>query len=140
MNEQSNKELVKIGKENYYSFTVDTAINRLTIEFLGVWASPDDVPNYLSDLDKALSKITRGYTLLTLIEDKKPPKLAITKLHKGAMQACMDAGYVKCAIVLKSGKMLQTLSTNVIGKLAGFNFKTFAAEQEAVKWLDEKAG
>jgi hypothetical protein len=52
----------------------------------------------------------------------------------------MDAGYIKCAIVLKAGKMLQKLSTNVIGKLAGFDFKTFGDEQEAVKWLDEKEG
>jgi hypothetical protein len=140
VNEKGKNELFQIGRESYYSFTVDTESNRLTIEFLGVWASPEDVPNYLSDLDKALCKVTRGYTLLTLIEDKKPPKLAITKLHKAAMQACMDAGYIKCAIVLKAGKMLQKLSTNVIGKLAGFDFKTFGDEQEAVKWLDEKEG
>jgi hypothetical protein len=138
MGEKKNNHLVKCEKEGFYSLRVDKKVNRMYIEFLGVWQSPEEVPDYLSDLDKILKEVKEGYTLLTLIHDKKPPKLSITKLHKAAMRACMDAKYSKCAIAFPKGTILQKMSTNVIGKLAGFDWKTFDGEEAALKWLDEK--
>jgi hypothetical protein len=138
MTKKSSESMVRFEQEGYYSLRVDKKINRMFIEFLGVWQSPEDVPNYIEDVKKTLAHVKEGYTLLTLIHDKKPPKLSITKLHKAAMQACMDAKYSKCAIAFPKGTMLQKMSTNVIGKLAGFNWKTFDGEEAAIKWLGEK--
>jgi hypothetical protein len=140
MTKKSGESIVKYEQEGYYSLRVDKKINRMFIEFLGVWQSRDEVPNYLADIAKTLVQVKEGYTLLVLIHDKRPPKLAITKLHKVAMKACMAAKYSKCAIAFPKGTMLQKMSTNVIGKLAGFDWKTFDGEEAALKWLDKKKG
>lgn len=138
MNEKINNQVFKTGKDGFYELKVDKNQNRLFITFFGRWESPEQVPDYIDDFKKTLRFVKEGYTSLCLIEDEKPPKLAVTNLHKQVMKLCMDAKYSKMAICLPTAKPLQQMSTKVIGKLAGFKFKIFNDKKKALDYIDGK--
>lgn len=135
----SNDNIVKFEKEGFYRITVDKTKKRYYNEVIGAWENPDDVSTYNVDAVEAVKHLQPGFTILTMIEESKPPKFSITKVLKENQQILLKAGAGKTAIVfLKGTPILQKMITNVVGKLSGMNVKICKTTEEAEAWLDKK--
>lgn len=132
--------MVEFKKENFYILRVDTGKNRMYLEYLGFWQSPEEVPDYLEHCKKATALLKEGFGMLITFKDKKPPKLAVQKMHKETHKIWMDHGLKKGALVFKTGKVLQNFVVSVLTKLTGaasnVKIKTFSTEAEGEAWLD----
>jgi len=124
----------------FYKIETDKAKKRLYMLFFGHWESPAQVPNYVSDIEKAVGELKEGgFSTLAHITDVKPPKLALNNLHKRVQQIHKDAGVQRVAMVIGQGQILQKLTLSVVGKLSGLPQKVFTSYDEAVAWLDAEA-
>lgn len=127
--------MTKFEEPSFYIIEVDKEKNRLKILFFGHWKSPDDVPKYLEHVEKSTIMLTPGYSILAKIEDKNPPKLSVTSLHKKGQQLMKKAGVSKTAVIVGKGRTLQKMSLNVVGRLSGMALKVFDDEEKALLWL-----
>jgi hypothetical protein len=131
----NNDKIVKFEKENFYSIIVDKEKNRIFLTVVGVWTSPDQVPNYNSDMELAVKEVESGFSVLTTLAEDKPTKFGMTSLKKKNQQIMMDAGMAQAAVYLPGKQVLQKMTLNVVSKLTGMNVKVFSDRDEAIKWL-----
>lgn len=124
-------------KSGFYKVEANKDKKRLYLFYFGHWERPDQVPEYVEHVGKALEELKDGgFSTLAQINDTKPPKLAINNIHKKAQQMQKDAGVQRVAIVIKQGQILQKLTLNVVGKLSGLPQKVFTSFEDAEAWLD----
>ena len=126
-----------IAKNNLYEFHVDVAKNRIYFTPVGDWDSPQDVPNYISDIKKCVSMLSKGYTVLSDITHLGVPSPEVNKLHSDAQEMMRHAGQRKAAIVNKSMTMNVHLDKvyDSVGK-DHFEMGTFNNMDDAENWLD----
>ncbi len=129
-------DLVKFEQAGFYSIVGDKELNRIFMKINGFWTDPGDVPNYNADMEKCVGSMRKGFTILTEVDEDKSPKFAITKLHKRNQEILRDGGVGKAAVYFPKGRLLQTMTLNVVGKLSGMNVKIFNDEGEAESWLN----
>jgi len=128
--------MAQFEEKDCYMMEVDQDKNRLNLTFLGHWQSPADIPYYLEHVAKSVGMLKKGYTIYAEINDKKPPKLSVTGIHKKGQQIMKQAGVSKTAVVLKQRQILQKMTLNVVGRLSGMSTKVFYDKDEALKWLE----
>lgn len=130
--------MIEFEQKGFYKIKVEPEKNLYNMYFLGSWNKPQDVPNYVEHIEKTISLLKPGFMSYVEINDDKPPKLAVTGIHRKAQKIQLKAGISKCAVVLESKKILQKVSLTVVGKLSGMNTKIFHDKDKARKWLDEE--
>lgn len=125
-------------EEGQYKITVEKEKNRIFATFTGA-DKPANMPHYLDHVKKAISQVTKSYTLLAAItEETKNPSFAMTKLLKDSQKLFIDGGVSKTAVVVPPKKVFQRMTLNVVTKLSGMEIKVFPSSEEAEKWLNEE--
>jgi hypothetical protein len=124
-------------EKDRYTITVEPEKNRMNIYFIGHWADPTDIPKYVEHVTESVGMLTKGYTIYAEINDKKPPSLKVTPIHKKGQEVMKNAGVSKTAVVVGKGQFLQKMSLSVVGRLSGMDVKTFTAKEEAIAWLEQ---
>jgi hypothetical protein len=135
--------LVKSGgdmnvKNNKYEITTDRMKNRIYIALLGFWASRAEVPNYLSDIEKAAKELRKGFTVVVDITNVKPWVIEINALQEEAQKFLMKAGISNAVEVVADADRLKKMTVNQISSKTGIEKKMFPSIEEADRWLDSQ--
>lgn len=129
----------KFGKKGFYAFEVESTKNHIFLQPMGVWKTVDeDVPDYLKDLEKALSMVKRGFSLMVDLSEMAPPKLKVTSMLKENQKMIKSAGVAKTAVIVPEGQIMKKLSLTVVGNLSGLPMKVFTKREEAEAWVIAK--
>ena len=138
---QNNETQIKFEKEDFYTIIADTEKNRIFMRIFGAWEEESQVPNYNTDMEKAVTYMKEGFTTCVTLDEKKAPKFGMTKLHKKQQEILMSAGNSKTAVFTPGKQILQTMTLNVVGKLSGMSgagkVKIFKQLEAAEAWLEE---
>jgi hypothetical protein len=126
---------MKIAERDKYSIEVNKVINRIYFTIQGFWKDPADVPNYLSDWERAIEEVRPGFTILTDARKMKTPTRQVAKLHERVQAMLVKAGLRKTAEVVPEGAVEQ-MSLNRYAQESGMNKGSFENQKEAEAWLD----
>jgi hypothetical protein len=126
-----------VTKNDKYEFQVDVAKNRIYFIPVGDWDSPNDVPDYIDDIQKCVGMVSKGYTVLSDITHLGVPSPEVNKLHSNAQEMMRNAGQRKAAIVNRSMTMNVHLDKvyEGVGK-EHFQMGTFNNIEDAEEWLN----
>ena len=127
---------IEIAKTEKYSLLVDTVKNRIYVNMTGFWKSPAEVPNFVKDWETALSKVKKGFTVLTDHAQRTPPSPEVKQLFIEMQKRIMAAGLRKTAELLNKNAIV-SLSTDAVAKKSGMLKADFFDHTEAEAWLDE---
>jgi hypothetical protein len=126
-----------IAKNEYYIIEVDTDINRFYATFVGFYESSNVVPNFVSDVAKAMDRLTSGFTSLVDTTQFKTPPQDVLSLFNRAQQELLRRGVSKNAEVVSSAfvevNLEEVASRSEFGKV----MRQFKSMAEALEWLNE---
>jgi len=126
-----------IAKTDYYMFEVDPDINRLFITISGFWENAGIAPNILTDIDRALEKVSPGFTnLVDTTQFKNPPK-DVRDLFERVQHKIVARGISKNAEVVSSAfvelNLEEVASQSDLSKV----LRQFKGMAEALEWLNK---
>lgn len=124
-----------IAKTEYYIIATDAKKNRLYLTIKGFWKNRSVVPNYVSDLQKATTELSNGYTVITDITEIKTPPPEIVQLHTEAQRVALSAGLKKTAEVVGQDIIAQ-MTLKRSAQDSGMTRNVFGSKEEAERWLD----
>jgi predicted nuclease of restriction endonuclease-like RecB superfamily len=127
-------ELRPIAKTPQYELTISKQKNRAYLKIVGFWRSPEEVSNYLSDWEKAVKELSRGFTLLTDATEMKIHPASVRKIHEGAQSLIIKEGVTKVA-ELQADKVAE-MQLNGVSKDTRMPKRNFNNREEAEAWLD----
>lgn len=127
--------LVNINDTKYYKISIAPEKNRAYLKILGFWRNTEAVPDYLKDWNKAVSLLSKGFTLLTDASEMKTHPQDVRKLHEQAQAILLKGGVSKVAEVLKDD--VAEMQLDAVAKTTQFPKKNFRTAEDAEKWLDE---
>lgn len=140
---KEGKKMLEFKQDDFYIVRADKEKRQMYVEYQGYWEKESDVPTFKEECIKATEylKNDKGFNVFIILNDKKPPKLAVQKMHRTIHKIWMAGGLRKGALIFKTGKMLQNFVISVLTKLSGaaqnVEIKTFDTEAEAQAWFDE---
>ncbi|SKC57346.1 hypothetical protein [Ohtaekwangia koreensis] len=126
--------LIKIGDNKFYTISVSTEKNRAYLKIIGFWRTPEQVPDYINHWVSGVSKLKKGFTLLTDASEMKTHPKEVVKLHEQAQAILLKAGVSKVAEILKDD--VAEMQLNAVAKTTQFPKKNFSTAAEAEAWLD----
>ena len=126
--------LIKIGSNKFYTISVSTEKNRAYLKIIGFWRTPEQVPDYINHWVSGVSKLKKGFTLLTDASEMKTHPKEVVKLHEQAQAILLKAGVSKVAEILKDD--VAEMQLNALAKTTQFPKKNFRTAEEAEAWLD----
>lgn len=85
-----------------YHIAIDKEKNRAYLTIIGFWRDPAQVAQYVPDFEKAVTKLKRGYTLLTDLRQMKTHPQAVQQVHMDAQAMLIRTGLKHTAEVLES--------------------------------------
>ncbi len=129
--------MTTIAKNSFYAILTDASKNRLYLTLSGYWKDRSDVPNYVNDLKRATSGLSRGYTILTDTTRMKTPTKEVVGIHTEAQKVVMSAGLSKTA-ELVSQDAIAKMATDRFSKESGMQKGSFGNKAEAETWLDQR--
>lgn len=124
-----------INNNKYYRIDVAPEKNRAYLKIIGFWRNAETVPDYLADWTKAVSSLTKGFTLLTDASEMKTHPADVRKLHEQAQAIILKGGVRKVAEVLKDD--VAEMQLDAVAKTTQFPKRNFRTWEEAEGWLDE---
>lgn len=127
--------LVTISNNKYYSISVSPEKNRAYLKIIGFWRNAEAVPDYLKHWTTAVSKLKKGFTLLTDASEMKTHPKDVVKLHEQAQAILLKAGVVKVAEILRNDDLAE-MQLNAVAKTTQFPKQNFKSAEEAEAWLD----
>jgi hypothetical protein len=119
-----------------YLIAIDTDKNRIYITIRGFWAKAGDVPNYVEDVEKAASQLTKGFTCLADMTTMKTPSPEAGMLLEKASKVLISAGVSKNAGIF-SQDVIAHMAAERRADAAKLDHKAFAGIEEAEAWLDQ---
>ncbi len=134
-NSASNEAITTVAHNASYELLYSYTKNRIYLSIKGFWKSPESVPNYLQDIEKALKLSTPGFTLLTDLRTMltHPPRLNM--MHIQAQNLIQAARLGKAVRVIPSDR-IATLQVEEISNKSLMPSKNFTSLQEAENWLN----
>lgn len=123
-----------IRQHKFYEMAVDPSINRFYLRILGFWRSKEEVSGYLPDLEKALSEIQPGFTLLTDLSEMKTHPAEVQELHLQAQALLLRKGLRQTAEVYASSFV--QFQTSAISKKSTMPSRQFESHEAAEGYLD----
>jgi len=129
-------EKTKIAETKHYTLHVSPEKNRAYLKIFGFWRNVESVPNYLDDWKKALSKVKKGFTLLTDASEMKTHPSDVRKLHEQAQALVLGMDVKKVAEIIKDD--VTEMQLDAVAKTTKFPKRNFKSVTDAEKWLDEK--
>jgi len=128
--------LVEINKTKQYTIAVSPAKNRAYLKIIGFWRSPEIVPDYIRDWTNAVSKLNKGFTLLTDASEMKTHPVSLRGLHEQAQAILIKAGVSKVAEIVKDD--VAEMQLDALAKTTQFPKRNFKSAADAEVWLDSK--
>ena len=125
-----------IAKNEYYTIVTDKNKNRLYLTVEGFWKNRDAVPNYITDMKKALDELSREYTILADVSRMKPPPAEIAAVHNESQKQAIAAGLKKTAEIVGED-VIAKMTVDRYAKESGMPKMTFSDKKEAEAWLDK---
>jgi hypothetical protein len=122
-----------IAATPYYSYSVDKARNRLYVTYMGDWLKPDEFCDCLRHHEEAISRLTRGFTILADWRDMEC--LFITDILEECHRQDLAAGISKLARVYSHPTFREIQAGNA-SRRTGLTARTFYDFAEAESWLD----
>lgn len=122
---------------DYYSISIDKAKNRMYLKLVGFWKTPDLVPNYPADLEKAGNMLPGKYTLVTDLTELAAIPVALNPVHHKAQEMLLKTGQTYTAEIVDN-PVMKSVSKS-IADTSGMKKKEFADRASAERWLDEQA-
>ncbi|WP_276498374.1 hypothetical protein [Pontibacter litorisediminis] len=132
--QDSSKTL--IVKNQCYELLYHPQKNRVYLNIYGFWKGRNHVPDYLSDLKKALALVQLNFTLLLDLRTMITHPQDVMRLHIEGLEVLQAGGLRKSACVDPSDRIanLQVEDTLVKSHLSS---KRFTSYSEAEAWLEE---
>ncbi len=124
-----------IVQDQYFEIAIDTTINRLYLKLIGFWPSAEAVAHYVPALEKALSNVRSGYTLLTDLREMKTHPAELKQIHIEAQDLLIKKGLLQTAEIVSSSFV--EFQTDAISKNTNMPLKQFQNEEDAVAFLNE---
>jgi sulfur relay (sulfurtransferase) DsrC/TusE family protein len=115
-----------------YSIRVDTDQNRIWVEVRG-FATTEEMRQYRIDVEKALTKVSPGFTVLNDSSEFKAGKNEVSQEIEKLMAAVAAKGPSKVARIAKPTAGMQL---SRISQKAGYSAATFSSIEDAVAFLD----
>jgi predicted DNA-binding protein (UPF0278 family) len=126
-----------IAKNDYYTFEVDTDINRLFLTLVGFWENAGVAPDIFTDIENALDKLTPGFTNLVDMTRFKIPPNDVKELFEKVQHRIISRGIAKNAEVISSAfvevNLEEVASQSELSKV----LRQFKGMAEALEWLNE---
>jgi hypothetical protein len=124
-----------IRSNKYYVIEVSKEKNRAYLKIFGFWKNVEVVPDYLADWSKAVSALSKGFTLLTDASEMKTHPQDVRKLHEQAQAILLKAGVSKVAEIVKDD--VAEMQLDAVAKTTNFPKQTFRSVADAEIWLDK---
>jgi len=126
-----------IARTDYYTFEVDTDINRLFLTLFGFWENAGVAPDIFTDIENALDKLTPGFTNLVDMTRFKIPPNDVKELFEKVQHRIIARGIAKNAEVISSAfvevNLEEVASQSELSKV----LRQFKGMAEALEWLNE---
>lgn len=124
-----------IRESKHYSISITPEKNRAYLKIVGFWRSPEVVPDYIADWNKAVSLLNKGFTLLTDATEMKTHPQEVRKMHEQAQAILLKSGVRKVAELVKDD--VAEMQLDAVAKATQFPKKNFRKAEDAERWLDE---
>jgi hypothetical protein len=124
-----------INENKHYQIGIDKDQNRAFITIAGFWRNPEEVSEYLPDLDRALVQLQPGFTLLTDLSQMKTHPQTLNPVHLAAQQLLLSRGLTQTAEVVSSS--IVQFQTESLSKQSAMPLRQFNSLEEASAYLDE---
>lgn len=126
-----------IADNEFYTIEADTTVNRSYVVFRGFWPDKEEFKReYLTDVEKLLSRMSPGFTSLIDVRDFKIPPQSIMEAFIKAQELSKNKGVKKSATL--TDQPIQTLASGRVGRESDTQMQSFNTLPEALQWLDEK--
>ncbi len=122
-------------QNKHYQIGIDKDKKRAFITIIGFWRSPEEVSEYLKDLDRALLQLQPGFTLLTDLSQMKTHPQTLKPVHLQAQQLLLSRGLTQTAEVVSSS--IVQFQTESLSKQSSMPLRQFNSLEEATAYLDE---
>jgi|WetSurMetagenome_2_1015567.scaffolds.fasta_scaffold107452_2 hypothetical protein len=126
---------MEIAKTDKYSIEVNKAKNRIYLKIVGFWERKEEVPNYLSDWQRAIKEVTKGFTILSDLKEMITPMPEVAELHQNTQVLLVKAGLRKTAELVPS-KPIEQSTLKRYAKTSGMRKENFEDRIVAEVWLD----
>lgn len=129
----------EIANTSRYSLYFLPEKNRFYLTILGHWKTPDEVPRYLGDWQRALTLCKPGFTILADIRKmyNHPPEV-VQQVHLKAQKILIEAGLLRTVDVVPKN-MLAEAQVDAIAKISKMPKDKFFTVEQAEIWLDKIA-
>lgn len=117
-----------------YSLHIDKTKNRMVVAYKGAWLKPAQVPDFVKHHGEAMSKLTRGFTVLA--DWREMESVFITDVIEQCQKQSVAAGISKVARVY-SKPTFKEIQADSMSQRTGIKSKVFYDITEAEAWLDE---
>ena len=124
-----------IAKTDLYSIEIDTVKNRVYLAFTGFCRSPEDMPDFLDNVKKAVQGLKNGFTLLTDASQMKVPSPEVVQLHEKSQKIWIEAGISRTGEVMPESNVVR-MALDRYAKTSGMAKQGFKTMKEAEVWLD----
>lgn len=125
----------RLTGNDFYEIEVDSEKNRLYLTVKGYWRALTDVSNYLQDLQSAVDRLLRGFTIVTDVTQAKTSSEEAGVLHIKAQEYIVQAGLSRTAEIHPESK-ITCMALNRYARTSGMDRAAFASLEEAEAWLD----
>lgn len=127
-------QLLTIASNPNYEILVSKSKNRAYLKIIGFWRSPQQVPDYIADWEKAVKELKSGFTLLTDVREMKIAPASVREMHTKTQSIVVKAGVKKVAEV-QSDKVTE-LQLDGLAQDTQMPKRNFNHIEEAEAWLD----
>lgn len=127
---------VVVTQNPLYDIYYDKHKNRVCLAIKGFWKNKEAVPDYLTDLRKALRLTQPNFTLLTDLQTMLTHPQRLSGLHLEAQTMVQEAGLAKAARVLPKDRIAK-LQVEEIGSKSPMHSESFLTVAEAELYLSK---
>lgn len=130
---------IQVAQNHCYDLLYNPSKNRIYITIKGFWRNVEQVPGFLSDIEKALALVQPGFTLLADLRQMITHAPAVMNLHVQCQKLVKDAGLQAAANVEPSDR-IATLQVNEISNQSKMPLFRFTSLQQAEEYLNTFLG
>jgi hypothetical protein len=126
---------ISVSKTPQYELAVDKAKNRIYLKIIGFWRNPEQVSEYLNDLNRAIGLVSPPFTFLTDATEMKIHPGTVREIHAEAQNLITNNGVLKVAEI--QADKVSEIQLESLSKSTKMPKMRFTDQVEAEKWLDE---
>ena len=123
-----------IAENEKYEIKVEASKKRIYFKVIGYWKRVEEVPNFISDVQKAVNIVGPGFSIITDMRSASPPAEEARQLHVKTSEIMKNNNVNKIAEIVDSSVVKLSVSRTTSADLKR---QSFSSVEEAESWLDE---